>query len=80
MSTQDHVYMWRCAKCFYHFANIAKVEGLLQEEKKCPKCKSLNILTLTPKEINIRCRLYDPSVNGYSDEINHIYSHAGDEY
>ena len=72
--------MWRCAKCFYHFANIAKVEGLLREEKKCPKCKSLNTLTLTSKEINLNCKLYDPATNGYSDEVNQIYSHGREEY
>ena len=61
----QYVYMWRCAKCFYHFANIHKMEGVLKEEKKCPKCKTLNILTLTNKEIVINCKLLDPPVAGY---------------
>ena len=59
-------YIWRCAKCSYHFANISKIEGMLKEEKKCPKCKSLNMITLTSKEISIKCKLYDPNTNGYT--------------
>ena len=69
MGDQSYTYMWRCAKCFCHFANISKAEGMLKEEKKCPKCKALNTLTLTSREININCKLYDPNVNGYSDTI-----------
>lgn len=79
MSSQPYVYMWRCAKCFYHFANIAKVEGMLKEEKKCPKCKSLNTLSLTPKEINLHCKLYDPQTNNYRDESNQIFSYGSDD-
>jgi len=70
MSSQNYVYMWRCAKCFYHFANIHKMEGMLKEEKKCPKCKSLNVITLTNKEILINCKLYDPALNGYSGDCS----------
>ena len=73
MLDQNNAYMWRCAKCFYHFANISKVEGLLKEEKKCPKCKSLNILTLTSKEIILTCKLYNPETNGYSGQSRDIY-------
>ena len=80
MSNQNYVYMWRCAKCFYHFANISKIEGILKEQKKCPKCKSINTLTLTSKEINIHCKLYDPTTNGYSDEIKEMYNYQTDEY
>ena len=69
MADQNYTYMWRCAKCYYHFANIGHVEGLLKEEKKCPKCKSLNSLTLTNKEIIITCKLYDPTQNGYGDTM-----------
>jgi phage FluMu protein Com len=49
-------YIWRCAKCTNHFANINRMEGLIKQEKKCPKCKSLNILTLTNGEIFIQCK------------------------
>ena len=80
MPRENYVYMWRCAKCFYHFANIAKVEGLLKEEKKCPKCKSLNVLTLTPKEINLNCKLYDPAIGGYADEMNHLHNYNQEDY
>ena len=67
MLDRNHTHTWRCAKCFYHFANIAKIEGLLKEEKKCPKCKALNTLTLTGKEIVIHCKFYDPNTNGYNN-------------
>ena len=57
MSENNHNnYIWRCAKCSCHFANIIKLEGNLKQEKKCPKCKSLNILTLTDKEILVQCK------------------------
>lgn len=72
--------MWRCAKCFYHFANISQVEGKLKEQKKCPKCKSLNTLTLTSKEININCKLYDPTTQGYTDEIDRAFNYNQDDY
>jgi phage FluMu protein Com len=74
MSRENYIYTWRCAKCFFHFANIAKIEGLLKEEKKCPKCKSLNILTLSNKEIIIHCKLFDATTNGYQNEINEVYN------
>ena len=80
MSRENYVYMWRCAKCFYHFANIAKVEGLLKEEKKCPKCKALNVLTLTSKEINLSCKLYDPSIDGYADQLSSSYNCTTEDY
>ena len=67
MSDQANTYIWRCARCSYHFVNVSQVEGMVKEEKKCPKCKSLNIITITAKDINIQCKLYDPSVNGYGD-------------
>lgn len=68
--SENYGYTWRCAKCFYHFANIDRVQGILKQEKKCPKCKSLNILTLTPKQIIIECKFYDPATNGYATEEN----------
>ena len=66
-------YMWRCAKCSNHFANISEVEGILKQEKKCPKCKSLNVLTLTNKEIYIHCRFFDSQTNGYNDGLEQVY-------
>ena len=80
MSRENYAYMWRCAKCFNHFANITKVEGILRQEKKCPKCKSINILTLTPKEISLHCKLYDPTLDNYGDEVNQIYNHTKEDY
>ena len=72
MSDNTTTYIWRCAKCSYHFANVSKVEGMIKEEKKCPKCKSLNILTVTAKEIILQCKFYDPGTNGY-DQIGYGY-------
>jgi phage FluMu protein Com len=80
MLDQGNVYTWRCAKCFYHFANITQVEGLLKEEKKCPKCKALNILVLTDKEIVINCKLYDPNSNGYHSEISKAYNYEEEQF
>ena len=73
MSDNNTTYIWRCAKCSYHFANISKVEGILKEEKKCPKCKSLNIITLTPKEISIVCRLDKPEAEYREAEYYNDY-------
>ena len=65
MSENPSVYVWRCAKCTNHFASISKLDGLLKLEKKCPKCKSQNEITLTSKEIFIRCQFFDPRTNNY---------------
>lgn len=75
MPDQNYTYTWRCAKCFYHFANISKVEGLLKEEKKCPRCKSLNILTFAESEIIVHCKLYSPAGNDYSAENDAGYDY-----
>ena len=69
MSGDSYKYIWRCAKCSNHFANITKMDGILKQEKKCPKCKSLNVLTLGNKEIFIHCKLYDPNTNDYRNEF-----------
>jgi phage FluMu protein Com len=31
------------------------MEGILKQEKKCPKCKSINMLLLSENEIRIQC-------------------------
>jgi len=66
-------YIWRCSKCSNHFANIHNSDGVVKQEKKCPKCKTLNILTLTPKEIFIQCKFFDPGANGYREDYEDIY-------
>ena len=66
-------YIWRCARCSNHFANIVKTQGSLKQEKKCPKCKSLNELTLTNKEIFIHCKFFDPEINGYGKTLEENY-------
>ena len=68
MPDQTNTYIWRCARCSYHFANLSKVDGLVKEEKKCPRCKSLNILTITSKEMILQCKFFDPQTNGYGEE------------
>ena len=65
MSEQNNNYIWRCAKCSYHFVNVSKIEGIIKAEKKCPKCKALNIMTISNSEISISCKPYDSSINGY---------------
>ncbi len=75
-NNSNYKYIWRCAKCFNHFANISNMDsGILKQEKKCPKCKSLNILTLSNKEILIKCKLFDPSINGYSSDRDSSYTY-----
>ncbi|MFH1412404.1 MAG: hypothetical protein ABIG10_00005 [bacterium] len=56
MPDNNYKYIWRCAKCSYHFANVINLGGSLKQEKKCPKCKSINTLTLTDKEILLQCK------------------------
>ncbi|HPA25769.1 MAG TPA: hypothetical protein PLK76_03355 [bacterium] len=53
----------RCLKCACHFSNILKVEGMVKIEKKCPKCKCLNTINLTSKEITIKCKLEPENID-----------------
>lgn len=64
MSENNYKYIWRCAKCSSHFANIISLEGDLKQEKKCPKCKSLNSLNLNNKEITIHCKQSEDNEDG----------------
>lgn len=73
MPDNVYKYIWRCAKCSSHFTNITKMDGILKQEKKCPKCKSLNILTLANREIFIHCKFYDPNINDYGNEMSSNY-------
>ena len=66
-------YIWRCARCSNHFANIVKAEGAVKQEKKCPKCKSINELTLTNKEIFIHCQFFDAEANQYNRIVEENY-------
>jgi len=61
-------YIWRCAKCSYYFTNITEIDGTLKLEKKCPKCKSVNQITLGKKELFIHCHFFDLKTNGYYEE------------
>lgn len=63
-------FMWRCAKCSNHFANITKTQGIIKQEKKCPKCKWLNIITLTEKEIFIQCKPGEQPPENFFNETN----------
>ncbi len=60
-------FMWRCARCSNHFANITKSAGTLKQEKKCPKCKSQNILTPSGNDIYIQCKTCSPA-EAYCEE------------
>lgn len=59
MSNGDFKYIWRCTKCSNHLLNILYAEGFLKQEKKCPKCKSLNILTISNSEISVICKYFN---------------------
>ena len=72
-------YIWRCAKCSCHFSNVTKMDGILKQEKKCPKCKSLNELTLSNNEIFIHCRFYNHDKNNYSEEFMENYPYVRSE-
>jgi phage FluMu protein Com len=58
-------YIWRCAKCTYHFSNVVKMDGVLKQEKKCPKCKCVNMLTMSNSEIYIQCKSPEDDLGGY---------------
>jgi len=73
MANGHFKYIWRCALCSNHFSNIIKTDGLLQQEKKCSKCKSLNSLTLTNNEIIIRCKIFNININNYTETQEEIY-------
>lgn len=49
-------YIWRCAKCFNHLATITKMDGVIQIEKKCSKCKSVNVVTYVNDEVRVVCK------------------------
>jgi len=76
MSDNNYNYIWRCAKCSSHFVNITKMDGVLKQEKKCPKCKSLNIITLGNKEIFIHCKFFNPNMKNYEDGYRGNYSYS----
>jgi len=73
MNESNYKYIWRCIKCSNHFTNIHKTEGMLKQEKKCPKCKSINTLTLTDSEIFIHCKFFDQRNNDYPPEYEETY-------
>lgn len=73
MPENSYKYLWRCAKCSNHLANMTMMEGTIKIEKKCPKCKSINELTLANKEINIHCKFFDRKLNGYIEDVDEQY-------
>lgn len=75
MANGSYKYIWRCAKCSNHLTNIMQIDGIVKQEKKCPKCKSINILTFANGEIFIKCRFFNPNIGSYSDESgdNYLY-------
>lgn len=79
MAADVYKYIWRCAKCYCHFANINQINGVLKLEKKCPKCKALNELTLSGQEIHIICKFFDQNGNGCDSAVEENYSYLGME-
>jgi phage FluMu protein Com len=79
MTAGPYKYIWRCAKCANHLVNISQMDGMIKQEKKCPKCKSINILTLANGELFIHCQFYNPRLQNYSDEIPDNYSYQEQE-
>ena len=70
MSNHAVQHIWRCSKCSCHMANIITAVGRIRLEKKCPKCKSLNIITITNKELTSQCKYYDPNINDCSGDTD----------
>lgn len=73
MANGEIKYIWRCAKCSSHFSNITRSEGTIKQEKKCSRCKALNTLTLTDKELFIHCKFFDENTNCYGRELEETY-------
>lgn len=73
MERGNYKYIWRCAKCSNHFSNILKIEGSIIQEKKCPKCKSINVINFDNKDVNIKCRFYDPDLSIYKEDANNDF-------
>ena len=73
MNENSYKYLWRCAKCSNHLASMIMMEGNVRIEKKCTKCKSLNILNLANKEISIHCKFFDQKTNGYIEDVDENY-------
>lgn len=71
MAEANPQFIWRCVKCSSHFANMISLSGNLKLEKKCPKCKALNSLTINNKEINLNCLYPEPSENNFDDEASY---------
>lgn len=80
MPQEQPFYIWRCARCSYHFANIAKVEGSIREEKKCPKCKALNVMIIRNNEITLQCKLTEAGGSGFSDNAVDSYGFREEEF
>lgn len=73
MADDVYKYIWRCARCSNHFANISMANGTLKEEKKCCKCKSVNYLTLTNGDIYIHCRLPEKESREYENTYGETF-------
>jgi phage FluMu protein Com len=69
MLDQQPYYTLRCGKCSSHFSNILEFNGLIKLEKKCPKCKALNIFTLSNKEIIVQCKMADSNTPDHDNDL-----------
>ncbi|KKQ77184.1 MAG: hypothetical protein US99_C0046G0009 [Candidatus Daviesbacteria bacterium GW2011_GWF2_38_6] len=79
--SEQPIFSLRCLKCTCHFSNILKVAGMVKIEKKCSRCKCLNVITMTDKDITINCKL-EAEASGQNAEngcVNNV-NHKGEEY
>ena len=75
MSNGNLKFIWRCVNCSNHFANVEKMNSQLKLEKKCSKCKSINILTLSGKEIFIKCKIFEPEINSLEKSMEERFDY-----
>jgi phage FluMu protein Com len=73
MADEIYKYVWRCVRCSNHFANISFSTGTLKEEKKCPKCKSINYLTLNNGDIYVHCRQLESGISDNENSYGETY-------
>jgi phage FluMu protein Com len=77
MTAEQCKYMWRCVKCSNHFASIMHLDGIVRIEKKCPKCKCVNLLNYSNGEISLKCKISSPEVN---NNFENEYGYDNNEF
>lgn len=72
MCANGYQYIWRCVRCSNHLCSIIKMDGLVKMEKKCPKCKAINVVTFVNEEISIKCKLYSGNKEDFVGNVREI--------